>query len=165
MKKLLLISDSHGDLEGVKKILDREEYDYIFFSGDWGHRDKSILEEYNIMAVAGNHDIESDLLKKEIIEEIEGVKIYMTHGHWFSSTKAYVDYDLILNHTDKEYGKFDLYIHGHDHEAKHVGHFGRIFVNPGSTSQPRFQKHGTYMIITIINGEIELIETKKVKDI
>lgn len=165
MKRLLLLSDSHGDIAGVQKILNNEEFDYFFFAGDWAHKDKTILEQNNAIAVAGNHDIESNLLKKEVIKEIDGIKIYMTHGHWFSSMKAYVDYDLILNHTDKIYGEFDLYIHGHDHITKQMGHYGRIFVNPGSTILPRSQKDGTYMMIFIHDGEIEKIEIKKIKDI
>lgn len=162
MKKILVISDAHKNVSKFKEIKDREEYDYMFYAGDWALTDTTLLEDSNVYAVAGNHDLETEVLRRETYTEIDGVRIYMTHGHWYTSLMHYVDYNKMLHHTDENEMYADLYIHGHDHECKQNGHFGRIFINPGSISEPRGQfNYGTYMMVTVNNGEIENIEIKR----
>ncbi len=83
MKKVLILSDSHGLLEAdvIKHVVQADE---IWHAGDWGNME--VLEQLEklgkrIQGVYGNIDGGKlrVVLPNENIFESEGVKVFMTH--------------------------------------------------------------------------------------
>ena len=55
--KIIVFSDSHGELEGMRKVIDREQPDYVFHLGDHDLDAERLGEEYftlPVTAVRGN---------------------------------------------------------------------------------------------------------------
>lgn len=149
--KLLVISDIHGSLFYLKKILnifEKNNYDKILILGDeLYHGPRNPLpKEYNpkeaaellnryknkIIAVRGNCDSEVDqmVLDFPITADYnmilwENKKIFMTHGHIYN-----IDNSLPLENGD-------ILIYGHFHIPMIQRKEGKIFLNPGSISLPK----------------------------
>ena len=149
--KLLVISDIHGSLFYLKKILnnfEKNSYDKILILGDeLYHGPRNPLpKEYNpkeaaellnrykskIIAVRGNCDSEVDqmVLDFPITADYnmilwENKKIFMTHGHIYN----------IDNPLPMEDG--EIMIYGHFHIPMTEKKEGKIFLNPGSVSLPK----------------------------
>ena len=149
--KLLVISDIHGSLFYLKKIIEIFEknlYDKIIILGDelyHGPRNplpkdynpKEVAELLNkyknkIIAVRGNCDSEVDqmVLNFPIRADYnmilwENKKIFITHGHIYN-----IDNPLSIE-------KGDIMLYGHFHVPMIKEKDGIIFLNPGSISLPK----------------------------
>ena len=79
MKTAIIISDTHGNISAMEKVLPiMQESDYVFHLGDH-QRDIELFErdiKGKIISVKGNCDGGGE----EIFTEIEGVKIIAVHG-------------------------------------------------------------------------------------
>ena len=83
MKKLLVISDTHGIKIKMKAVIRRfTEADMIIHLGDYSRDADYIrtLTDKPVYNVRGNCDLGSDA-KAESLLFLEGVKILMVHGH------------------------------------------------------------------------------------
>ena len=157
--KVLVISDIHGSgyyAEKIKEINEREKPEEIIILGDlYYHGPRNELsQEYNPMKVAqilnamkekltvikGNCDAEVDEMISEfkfhdhIIKEINGKKIYFTHGHKYNIDKI-------------PYEDFEIMIYGHTHQGFIGEKEGYIFANPGSISLPKCNTAHSYIIL------------------
>ena len=87
MRQFLIVSDTHGDLIGMRgTIKAHPDIDTIIHLGDFCKDARIIKNEYphiNIISVMGNCDFYADM-PEEIIFEIEGKRIFITHGHYFN---------------------------------------------------------------------------------
>lgn len=121
--KLLVVSDTHGELEKLK-ILANKYNDYTkIHLGDRGF-DKSELDSLGFIYVDGNCDTQDN---KDKLLEIDGLKIFITHGDKYS-----VKYSL-----DKLYFKAlsleaEYVFYGHTHIQRIIEANGIKFINPGS---------------------------------
>ena len=84
--RIVVISDSHGRTNVIDKILfSQKEAKHVFFLGD-NVRDIEDFEflypDKKFYTVAGNCDYNS-LIPSVGVAEIEGIKIFYTHGHTF----------------------------------------------------------------------------------
>ena len=85
---LLILSDTHGRSDRIQELLDRPAVhpDAILFAGD-GVRDFQYLSlPCPLFAVKGNNDmmvapINGELPQNSLTLDLEGLRIYMTHGH------------------------------------------------------------------------------------
>ena len=178
--KVLIISDIHGSNYYAKKILEiekREIPDKIILLGDLYYHGprNNLTKEYNpmevskilnslkdkIIAIRGNCDAQVDEMISEftfqdnIETNINGKKIFLTHGHKYNIDK--------LPNKD-----FDLMIYGHFHTGFIKETNGKIFANPGSISLPKNNTKNSYLILDnekIILKDVEgnIIEEKKYK--
>ena len=159
MKKVLILSDVHGNLPLAEKVINenKNDVDYILYLGDWGHKDRTILKENNVIAIQGNHPHESE---EEIVKfiQIEDVKIMMTHGHYYSSLSEYVSNKKLIKGSEGS----SLILHGHTHIKKHDEIDEVIILNPGSLSEPRDDSHGSYITLSIDGEDVQDIEFHKV---
>lgn len=137
--KILVLSDSHGNVDGIKKVFETLKFDYLIFLGD-GLRD---LGNYiyldNVMAVSGNCDYFSD----EPIERLfnaNGVLIFMTHGHKYSAKSGI---NLLKAKGREE--RADIVLFGHTHTPLIEKFEDIIIANPGT-----FQKR--------LNGMCQMLE-------
>lgn len=132
--KILVLSDSHGDLKTLKKAADKysRNADIIVHCGDGTKGDVEFLKEnYKnsmIIAVKGNCDFGSSLNNYEKIN-IEGKNILITHSH-LQNTKF-----TLVNLSYKALEEnCDMVFFGHTHIPTDQT-FGDVrLINPGSCS-------------------------------
>lgn len=146
-----VVADSHGNLYLLDKVLSlMEDVDMIIHLGDYCRDIVKLNEKYNkkIVYVKGNNDYGLDITSDKIID-IEGVRIFMTHGHKYG-----VYYDLSRLSYKALEEKADVVLYGHTHMQSRDDYNGIAFLNPGSTSLPRDNKPGG-LILTLENGRAE----------
>lgn len=140
--KIVVASDNHGNKETIEKILlMHPDADMYLHAGDSQRMD---FEMSPFRCVKGNNDWGLDYPDSLTVNTPAG-KIYVTHGH---RVLPYRFYDL------KEQG-VKLIIRGHSHVRKIEEREGVYIVNPGSTSRPRDDSNGSYLIINIKDGKFD----------
>lgn len=145
MKKIVVLSDTHKNLKAIAKIAEiMDESDMVIHLGDH-YSDMDLYEPLlkgKLYRVHGNCDYG---IQKEIILEVEGRKIFATHGDLYgvkSGTERLVK-------RAKELG-CDVALYGHSHRAKIEEIDGITVINPGSTAYTSPTKSFCYMVI---NGD------------
>ncbi len=126
MKKLLVLSDTHGNLSSIESLKGiMRECDYVIHLGDY-QRDMLAYKEFGdkLYTVKGNCDGSGD----DLIIQIENLKILLTHGDRYG-VKQGVD-NLIAE--AKAQG-VDAVFFGHTHDAFVEFRDGLWLVNPGAT--------------------------------
>ena len=128
-----VFSDSHGDHEALDDLLERMgTLDAVCFLGDVA-RDAEHLQarlaampnQPPLYAVRGNNDYYSTCtLPWELLIELGGVRIYMTHGHRLVSL-------MNLAYKAQECGA-QVALFGHTHQALCETVQGVLLLNPGS---------------------------------
>lgn len=151
--KVLVMSDTHGYIFNAREALDMHpEVEMVLHLGDYW-RDASELSQLypNIRfeCVYGNCDIGADTISAERTLEIDGVVIFMAHGHRYS---VKWDYNRILSRAQEENATVVLY--GHTHVALVDYVQNKLVLNPGSISESRSSKSESYAILNIDGGEV-----------
>lgn len=130
--KLLVLSDSHGNISNLKKAVDKYKAntDVIIHCGDGTRGEAMWLKEQctgcMTVCVKGNCDFGSCLNDIEYLD-IANKKIMITHGHLYS-----VKYGLEkLAYKAKEQG-IDIVFFGHTHIPADTIINGVRLINPGS---------------------------------
>lgn len=159
--KLFVISDIHGSLFYLKKVIEifkKGDYDKLVILGDelyHGPRNplpkdyspKDVIEILNqykdkIIAVRGNCDSEVDqmVLNYPIMADYSAIylgkrRVYITHGHLYNidNPLAMCDGDILL------YGHFHIPM------CKKID--GKFFLNPGSVSLPKNETPHSFAIL------------------
>jgi putative phosphoesterase len=133
--KIVIISDTHGHEENVKKVLEREGMpDHVIHLGD--SEDSGIRLSQTLACplhiVAGNCDFFSCLPKVDFVE-IAGHKILITHGHYH-----YVSVGIRDLVEEAKVNDCDVAMFGHTHKPFLDQSDSEVTVlNPGSLSFPR----------------------------
>ena len=114
--KILVFSDSHSSRRFMRQCVDALKPDGVIHLGDMVQDGEVISEEYPQLSyyqVAGNCDRGRVVpgFPEIRLEELGGVRIYMTHGH-LQGVKLYLD-KLIL---DGQRCRADVILYGHTHE-------------------------------------------------
>lgn len=152
--KVLVISDTHGDIENAKKIIEKNSDCSMFLHlGDY-FRDAIKLNELypNIQCeyIYGNSDFMIGEVPADKIIEVEGVKIFITHGHRYS-----VKWDFTKLYKKAEEVGAKAILFGHTHEAVLEDKGSYIVLNPGSTSDPRGMESESYAVLDINKGDVK----------
>ncbi len=151
--KVLVMSDSHGYISNAKIALDRNpEVKMVLHLGDYCRDATQLTQMYpdiKFEYVYGNCDIGIGAIPADRTIDIEGKKIFMTHGHRYS---VKWDYNRILEKAESE--KSDVILYGHTHIANidYVNKF--LIVNPGSISESRSNLSESYAILDISDGKV-----------
>lgn len=145
--KILVVSDSHGDEKILKELVNAyPNMDYYLHAGDSG---LDINTLYPFESVKGNTDYYP-------FDEL--IRIYTPKGYLLVKHKPTFTNEQIQNN------KF--LINGHTHQYKFYIEGDKIFLNPGSTTLPRDETNGTFMIMDINEGSSSIIiydiETKDI---
>lgn len=155
MEKILIVSDTHGDIETLDKVIQKEKegLTYLLHLGDH-HFDlediESSLDNVNVLKVKGNCDFVRET--EEIEFTINGKKIFMAHGHFYGVKDSYSS----IFYRGYELGA-DIVLFGHTHIKYNQNMNGVHLFNPGTLCFRRFGKR-TYGLLTIDdNGEYSLI--------
>lgn len=150
MKRILIFSDSHGDTDNCIDIIEKtDNVNAIFHAGDCV-RDaedlQSIYPQIPVYFVRGNNDWFSNEPLSRIVT-IDGVKIFITHGH--EQNVKYESQLTTLMKSAEEYSP-DLIIFGHTHTPVTDYKGKTTLINPGSI---RYTK--TYAEAEIENGQFK----------
>ncbi|MBO5291827.1 MAG: metallophosphoesterase [Lachnospiraceae bacterium] len=132
--KILIVSDTHRRHENYFKVLEQTApLDMVIHCGD-AEGSEYLLQEAAgcpLTIVLGNNDFFSNL-PREIEIEIEGKKVWITHGHNY-----YVSMGTeLIKQEARSRGK-DIVIYGHTHRPVLDIEDGLVTINPGSLSYPR----------------------------
>ncbi|WP_290771521.1 metallophosphoesterase [Anaerofustis sp.] len=145
MDKIIIVSDTHGDIKTLEKVLKKEKnYNYIFHIGDHHFDMDEVdmdLSGVEVKKVRGNCDFMKET--EEIFFELSGKKIFITHGHLYGVKNSYTN----IFYKACEVGA-DIVLFGHTHEKLDIkmGHI-HLF-NPGTLSLRSFGKR-SYGVMTI----------------
>ena len=142
--KILVLSDTHGDISMAKKIwASLDDLDLVLHLGDY-YEDAEKLAAYvrtRVIAVHGNMDFEGDSPLHRIIDTEYG-PVLITHGH---CDRVRASYDKLLYRAEEAGCKAALF--GHTHVAVNEVIDGIHVVNPGSLTRPRDGAAGSYAVI------------------
>lgn len=148
MKRVLVVSDTHGRHDNLEKIVQRlKPIDLLLHLGDvqGGEYFVSQIGGCASYIVKGNCDWYETGLMSEYVLPLENHKIFMTHGHRYG-----VNYGVdTLKMAARERGA-DIALFGHTHEPYLEQTDDVTVLNPGSLSLPR-QTNGkcSYAMIEI----------------
>lgn len=147
MKRILILSDSHGNKDSVENLIMGYKFDCVFFLGD-GIKDFEWLneEEYNIIKVAGNCDYFSTESKVRV-EVVDGIRILLTHGDLFG-----VKYSICNLLKEAKLKNIDVVCFGHTHNQIDEIEDNIRLLNPGAF------KNGHYMILEIDKSQLNTIK-------
>lgn len=139
--QILVMSDTHSDanvIEQVKKYY--PNMDAIIHCGD-SELNMSHPSLSGMTVVRGNCDRDKSFPEESIVE-VDGVKVYVTHGHLYNVKTSVLN----LLYRGKEIGA-DIVLFGHSHVLGAEQIEDTLFVNPGSLLLPRGRKEKSFAII------------------
>lgn len=154
--KVLVISDTHGNIENAKSVLNQvipEGVKTVLHCGDY-ISDARLIEKFypqvEVYGVYGNCDVGFGGAYSEVIT-LEGVSIYMSHGHKYGV--KWGDYDEVA--IDAIAHEATVAICGHSHEAYLKKNQGILIMNPGSLTLPRDSRYPSYGILELEDGQVK----------
>ena len=135
--RLLVYSDSHGQLLQLKKITDlHPEADAIFHLGDGAADFKTVhetIKDKDAYGHKGNCDSSECGFPAESVQEINGVRIFACHGHTRHVKSGLID---LMFAAMEQNAKVCLY--GHTHIPDVSIQNGIWFINPGAALTGRY---------------------------
>ncbi|MFV0315011.1 MAG: metallophosphoesterase [Anaerotignum sp.] len=152
--KILVLSDSHGQIDKAKAILEKleKQIEMVFHLGDYDEDAGalgSMFPDLVIHYVKGNNDRRMDTPSHKVVFA-KGKRFLLTHGH-----QQNVHYNLHTIAYWAEEQEADAVLFGHTHVALNDNTGRALLFNPGSITLPRDGRDCTFGIITIENGKIE----------
>ena len=147
MKKIIVVSDSHGNMNGIDALRALiAENDFVIHLGDGVQDLRAIRAEYPEKAYfcAGNCDFFAGYPTEGTLD-IEGVRIFYCHGHRYGVKNGLE----ALASVAKSRG-CEIALYGHTHEAKISQIDGVTLINPG-TARYALDRGGSYCYL-VVNG-------------
>lgn len=131
VKRLIIMSDSHGDRQIVEEVKARYQgqVDAIFHNGDSElPADDPVWQGVHV--VLGNCDWHA--YPERSVISLDGLRIAQTHGHLYGINYGW---DRLTYWAEEEEAAICLY--GHLHVPAVELRSGILFLNPGSLTNPR----------------------------
>jgi len=152
--KLLVLSDSHADIDPMIAAVRRERPDAVLHLGDH-YTDAEALHrlfpKIPLNAVTGNTDFRGNDTY-ELLLPFESKRVFMTHGHFYG-----VKTGLSALEAKGASLAADIVLFGHTHVPYLNWANGMWMMNPGSVSaggRRSSLRVPTYGVVMIENGEI-----------
>lgn len=146
MKRLIVISDTHGNVGGVSELFPLiAENDYVIHLGDGAGsdmREARGLYPDKVYACCGNCDLFSPLPEDGELE-VEGVRIYFCHGHKYGVKSELLSLAMEAKRRDCQ-----IALYGHTHVAQISEMEGVTLINPGSMRYS-IGKGGSYCYLVV----------------
>lgn len=146
--KLLVFSDSHRSLRGMRSAVESESPDYVIHLGDLEEDARLLSQEYPRLAVTGvpgNCDGFAFSPLQKLVT-YDGVRILMSHGHIWGVKGGYGG---AIAAAQKCQAHILLFGHTHVPYCEQLED-GLWVMNPGS-----IRDSGSYAVITIANGNAD----------
>lgn len=145
MKKILVLSDSHGNLNNMVTAVKQARPDMILHLGDCWADAEQLHQNYlgiPMERVPGNCDCRQEPAERILL--IEGKRILICHGHTFN-VKAGA---LNLQYAAQE-KQVDAAMFGHTHRVFQDRHNRVVYLNPGSIGAPPYGIPPSYGILQV----------------
>lgn len=147
--KILVFSDSHGDLTNLRFVLKQYEETavYVIHLGDYDSDVSEIrpfFQNYKYINISGNCDW-GNFVPSEKLFSMCGKIFFLTHGHRYNVKSG----GLTRLSISAEEKNADVCLFGHTHVPLLSFFNNIIYMNPGSISSPRGGTSYTYGIIDI----------------
>lgn len=149
MKKLIILSDTHGNRKSVEALRPLiAENDYVIHLGDGVGDLREIVREFPDKAYvcAGNCDMFSPYGEEGVLE-VEDLKILYCHGHKYG-----VKRDLTALAEEAKRRGCAIALYGHTHRALISKIEGVTLVNPG-TFRYDLERGGSYCYLVVHKAE------------
>ena len=145
MKRVLVLSDSHGNLNNMIYAVKTVSPELIIHLGDcWA--DATLLQKkfpnIPMEQVPGNCDCTQEFAERVLL--IEGKSVLICHGHTYNVKPGYLN----LQYGAQEKG-VDVALFGHTHRVFYGTHNGITYLNPGSIGSPAYGVPPSYGILTL----------------
>ncbi|QQE77032.1 metallophosphoesterase family protein [Alicyclobacillus sp. SO9] len=144
--RLCVVSDTHRHRhELLQAVKNSQPLDAVLHAGD-ETSDVDWLKEkvdWDVYGVAGNWDIAGEYPEYMALTQY-GPSIFLVHGHTFGVKDGVGS--LLLQARS---AGADIVVFGHTHQAVSLVRDGKLFLNPGSLSQPRGRTERTYAVLDI----------------
>jgi putative phosphoesterase len=143
--KIGVISDTHGNIKALKKLVLNEDVDYWIHLGDVYEDSLYMKDELKVRveALKGNCDYGVNADEEKVLE-IGDHKILLLHGHRCG---------VKINKMQLFYKAFKMdceaVLYGHTHIPFYAKHEDIILFNPGSISLPRGGCEPSYGILYV----------------
>lgn len=144
---IAVFSDSHGNTENMRRAIAGARPDRILHLGDLVRDAEAIAAEYPripICAVQGNCDLGCVTAPEDRLFELEGVRIFMAHGHRHHVKLGLNSFCNAVHFSGSALGLF-----GHTHKALWKQYGAMEILNPGSIGDPI---RPTYGLVELKNG-------------
>lgn len=155
MERILVLSDSHGNVDNMVEAVKNTEPDRIIHLGDCfadARKLHSRFLELPMDQVPGNCDWHDGPVEQ--ILDIEGMKILICHGHTYNVKMDYLT--LKMAALEK---KVHMALFGHTHSVFYDYNNGLRMMNPGSIGAPKWGIPPSYGIVTV-DGSRRMIDMK-----
>lgn len=142
--RLIVFSDTHGFCEPMPKLYKKYLNDGIIHLGDFVADARWMLartDGHPVYHVRGNCD-PGDSGEVEQLLELEGVKVFLTHGHRYHVKSGYDAAIAAARARDAQ-----VLLFGHTHRPLLMEQEGLLIMNPGTL------RSGEYGILEIENGK------------
>lgn len=152
MKRILVLSDSHGNVNNMIYAVKETDPDMIIHLGDcWtdAARLKTKFPHIPMEQVPGNCDCSQEFEERILI--IEGKHILICHGHTLNVKANYMS----LQYAAEE-REVDAALFGHTHRVFYATHNGVTYLNPGSIGSPPYGVPPSYAVLEIDGGTEEI---------
>lgn len=150
--KVIIVSDSHGNMGVLKGIVRKEEpFDLLFHLGD-GIEEANRLQKligFNLDGVEGNNDVKG-VFPSSLTLRFGRKNCLFTHGHLFE-----VHRDLSLLVTQARKSGANLIFFGHTHYFHDEVQKGIRLLNPGSICN-YLTKEAAYFVMKMEDRELKI---------
>ncbi len=146
--RLLVLSDSHGEVEGMARAAELTRPDRILHLGDVmrdAEKLRGLLPGIPMEMVPGNCDLRPGEPAERLLF-LEDKRVLMCHGHTYG-----VKQSLIRAGLAAEEKRLDLFLFGHTHKPLWDWRGRTVFVNPGSIGN---RLRPTFAVVEIQDGKI-----------
>lgn len=145
MKRILVLSDSHGNVNNMVLAVNRTSPDMMIHLGDcWSDAQqlKTKFPGIPMEQVPGNCDCVQEFLERILL--IEGKKILICHGHTFNVKAGYLNLEYAAQER-----QVDAALFGHTHRVFYGTHNQITYLNPGSIGAPGYGIPPSYGILEV----------------
>ena len=147
--KVLILSDSHGNISNMIQAVEQEAPRMIFHLGDcWrdGERLHSRFPDLPFEQVYGNCDYFRGSQEAEKLLYLRDKRVLMCHGHTYGVKQSLLAAGLAAEEKD-----LDLFLFGHTHKPLVDMRGKTLFLNPGSIGD---YSRPCYGVVTLENGKL-----------
>lgn len=147
--KILVLSDSHGDVTAMETAVERERPDMLLHLGDcWADAERLAARYPRIPMehVPGNCDVRPGEPPEKLLF-LEDCRVLICHGHTCG-----VKTSLLPAGLRAEQENFDAFLFGHTHKPLVDRRGKTLFLNPGSIGKGL---RPTYAVLTVEGSRID----------
>ena len=147
--KVLVLSDSHGNISNMLQAVERETPRMILHLGDCWRDGERLHDRYPDLPfeqVPGNCDFRAFQPAEQVLS-LGDKRVLMCHGHTYGVKQSLTAAGSAAKEKD-----LDLFLFGHTHKPLVDKRGKTLFLNPGSIGD---YARPTYGVVTLENGKLD----------